>query len=641
MAINPLNLARVSTMMRGNQLNATVTSTQRELAAVQQQLTTGRRLASPSDDAGDAAIAQQVRKLLEKRDAYDANMSAAGQQLAEVDSTLSDVTDLLREAQQIASANVGSDVTEDARTAAAEIIDSIYNQMLSMANKSSNGVYLFAGDRNTNAPFVESGGGVQWVGSSQLLTNVVDEGTQLGFQTDGAEIFGALSSRVEGTETLTPAANAATRLDDLAGSADKGIRRGIIAVSDGTTTVNVDLRNADTLGDVVSRINAAGVGGISAAINAAGDGIDLTAGAGDEMTVTDVGGGGMADDLGIRRDTSAGTGVGLNGQGLAPSITPLTTLASLKGGAGIDLTGLTITNGSVTKQIDLSGASTVEDLLNTINDAGANVTARINKTGDGIDILNSVQGTPLTIAENGGSTAADLGVRSYAPETKLADLNNGDGVGNVDGADLALTDSNGIAFEVDFNGLNTVMDLINAINAASTTAGAGLQADFDTATNALVLTDTAGGPDPLKAENANNSDAVKALGLDGAVSGNRLTGTDVAPVRSTGVFADLIRLRNALRSSDQSEITRAAEGLDESTTTVIRVRGQVGARVQAYEARQERLADQNTATMALLSELEDTDFTSAIVKFQTLQTSLQATMQASSRTMNLSLMDYL
>ena len=308
---------------------------------------------------------------------------------------------------------------------------------------------------------------------------------------------------------------------------------------------------------------------------------------------------------------------------------------------GIDTKGLTITNGAATKNIDLSGATTVEQMLNVINGAGVNVTARINATGTGIDIVNAVQGTKMTIAENGGTTAADLGVRSFSPETKLADLNDGNGIGNVKGTDLKLTDSNGVAFEVDFDGLQTVDDLVNAVNTAATAAGAGVAATFSSTSNGLTLTDTAGGGSTMKVDDVNGSDAVKSLGLDVTITGNTVTGTDVAAVKSTGVFADIIRLRNALRSSDQTGITTAAEGLDADTSNVIRIRGQVGARVQSFEARSSQLADQNVATKSLLSTLEDTDFTSAIVQFQTLQTSLQATMQATAKTMNLSLMDFL
>jgi flagellar hook-associated protein 3 FlgL len=627
--------------MRGNQISSTIARTQANLQEVQQQLTTGKRLAAPSDDAGDAAIAGSIRKLLEQRGAYKTNLDAANNNLAESDSALSDATDLLREAQNIASANVGSDVTSDQREAAATIIDSIYSQMLTTANKSVAGSYLFAGDRSTEPPFVEAGGGVKWVGSTDVLSNSVDEGTDRAFMVDGSAVFGALASRVQGDQDVSPSLSLNTRLADLGGVGGGGVNKGIIQLSDGTTPTAIDLRDADTIGDVIDRINAAGVGGITASLNTGGTGIDLTAGAGDDVTVYEVGGGTMASDLGILQTTGSGAGVNVLGANTSPKITSLTPLSALNGGTGIDLTGISITNGGITKTVSLTGATTVEDLLNSINDSGANVKAQINAAGTGIDILNAVQGIPLTIAENGGTTASELGVRSFAPSTKLSDLNDGYGITNVEGTELKLTDSAGVSFEVDFDGAITVQDVLDKVNAAATAAGASVTASFATATNGIVLTDGAGGGGTLAAANVNNSSAVKELGLEASAASGVISGTDVGAVSSQGVFANLIRLRNALRNDDQTEITKAAEQLSDDTDRVVRIRGGVGAKVQEFDKRTESLADQNVTTKALLGQLEDTDFTDAIIKFQTLQTSLQAAMQSAGINQQLSLMDYL
>ena len=112
-------------------------------------------------------------------------------------------------------------------------------------------------------------------------------------------------------------------------------------------------------------------------------------------------------------------------------------------------------------------AATVEDMLNAINGAGAAVLAQINASGTGINILNPTQGTKMSIAENGGTTATDLGVRSFGPDSQLAQLNLGNGVRTVDGNDIQVTDSNGVSFAVDLSGLSTVQDVLDAINTAA------------------------------------------------------------------------------------------------------------------------------------------------------------------------------
>ena len=92
---------------------------------------------------------QQLRKTLEQRAGVRRQPQAGESHLGEVDSTLGDLTDLLQQAQTIASANVGSDVTADQRASAAAVVESLYSQAVSLANKQFEGMYLFAGDRST------------------------------------------------------------------------------------------------------------------------------------------------------------------------------------------------------------------------------------------------------------------------------------------------------------------------------------------------------------------------------------------------------------------------------------------------------------------------------------------------------------
>jgi flagellar hook-associated protein 3 FlgL len=134
---------------------------------------------------------------------------------------------------------------------------------------------------------------------------------------------------------------------------------------------------------------------------------------------------------------------------------------------------------------------------------------------------------------------------------------------------------------------------------------------------------------------------VDDLGLAKPASGNVLTGDDVNAVQSVGVFANIIALQKALRSSDQKAITEASEKLKGDYDRIVRVRGEAGARLQELESRKTRIEDQNVATQKILAEVEDVDFTEAVTRFQTLQTALQATLQSAGATLNLSLLDFL
>jgi flagellin-like hook-associated protein FlgL len=641
MAILPTSLGRVSNQLRSNTALNQITRTQNKLMRAQNELTTGKRLNAPSDDPGDAALALQIRKTLEKREAFSSNLSNTKNQLSEVDSTLGDVSDLLLQAQQTASANVGDGITQDQRESAAEIVKSIYTQLVSLGNKSFGGNYLFAGDKLDRPPFEENTGGVKFIGSSTKLLNQVDEAASSAFQVDGAEVWGALSTRIEGATTLGPSLDAATRLRDLNGATGQGVRPGVIRLGNGTVTAAIDLNNADSVDDVITAINAAGVGGITAGLNAAGTGIQFTAGASDDITVSDVGGGSIAADLGIAA-TAGGAGVDVVGMGVGARVTTLTQLSDLAGGGGLDLSGLTITNGGASDTISFAGAVTVEDVLNKINASPTGVKAEINAAGTGLRLMNPTQGTEMRISENGGNTATELGLRSFSPDAKLMELNEGRGVRTVDGADFRITDSAGAAFDVDLSAAHqTVQDVLDAINAAATTAGAGVTASFAATGNGIVLTDTAAGGATLRLDSQNYSNAGIDLGIDGTAVGGVIAGKDVHPVVAQGVFANLAKLQAAMQKGDQKAITAAAEALQGDYDRVVRVRGQTGAAVQEVESRQDRLTDENLSTKTLLSQLEDLDFTEAISKFSLLQTSLQASLQTTGKTLDMSLIDFL
>lgn len=639
MSISPLQLGRVSNLLRSEMASEQISSTQQQLLEIQTQLSTGQQINVPSDKPGDAAIVMQLQKTLEARDSYNTNLQQAQNQLGEVDSTLGDLTGIVQQAMSIASQNVGSQVTADQRQAAAAVVQNLYTEAITLGNKQFEGSYLFAGDKAGSAPFVTNNGGVEFVGSTTLLQNIDDENTPLTFQASGADVFGALSSRVQGSVDLTPSLTPATRIVDLRGTSGTGVHLGTIQIGNGTTTKLVDLSHADTIQNVVNAINAAGVGNISASISA--NHLVLGTSGADNITVSEVGGGTTAADLGILKSIGGGAGASVVGSSVQPSVTLLTPLSALRNGAGIDTThGLIITNGLSSATVTLSSASTVEDLLNAINSSGTNVHAQINSAGNGIDVLNPIQGTQMTIAENGGTTAADLGVRSFNPSTLLTELNGGKGVHIVSpGPDFQITRSDGTSFPVSLGGAKTIQDAINSINTAS--GGAGVTASFAGTGNGIILTDTAGGAGKLTMTAMNFSTAAADLGLSTPASGNVIKGSDVDPVQAPGLFANLAKLRDALNSNDQSAITAAGEGLQADHDRIVNIRGSTGAQVQQLQSRQNSIQQETVTTKALISQLQDTDFPATISKFTTLQTALQATLQTTAKTLNLSLLDFL
>ena len=67
-------------------------------------------------------------------------------------------------------------------------------------------------------------------------------------------------------------------------------------------------------------------------------------------------------------------------------------------------------------------------MINALNSSGAGLVAQINSSGTGLEVYSNLSGCDFSIGENGGQTAADLGLRTFNDNTPLSDLNHGAGV---------------------------------------------------------------------------------------------------------------------------------------------------------------------------------------------------------------------
>ncbi|MEM8872729.1 MAG: hypothetical protein AAGD32_00590 [Planctomycetota bacterium] len=633
MNISPTSLTRISQRMRGTSAIDAVHRQNAQLLRVNQQIATGKRLLVPSDDAADAGVAKLLRKRLETDARYMNTLDRHVNQLSEADRAMGDATTLLRDVHAAALNAADSGANGEPRGAIAAVVDNALKSLVSLANTQVAGSFIFAGDQITNPAFEEVANGVVWRGGA-VLANDVDTAAQSEFTVSGVAAFGGLAGNTS-TKDLNPDVTLATRLSSLNGTSGNGVTRGSILLSNGTVSAVVDLSTADSLGDVVDAINNAGVGAITAALNATGDGLAIGGGAGDAIEITDLGST-TAADLGIEADNPPG--VPVVGSSVQAKLDDFTPLATLNGGSGIDLSGLNLTLGNDTFTVDLTTATTIGDLRSAVSAAVPELDVRINADGDGIELLNPVQGRRLGIGENGGTTAADLGIRSFDGTVALTDLDDGRGVPLFNGGDdLRLTDSLGIAADVDLTGSTTVQDVINAINAAPV----GVTATFNAIGNGITLTDTAGGGGTLATEDLNGSRVSEILGFDQPPVANVITGVDPQRIESRGVFNSLAQLSEGLRSDDIDTIRIAAAKLEEDIDRIIAERGRAGAITKDMIERRDRIDERQLATQRMLSDMEDIEYGEAVAHYQTLTTAIEATYRSTSSLLNLSLLNFL
>jgi len=194
---------------------------------------------------------------------------------------------------------------------------------------------------------------------------------------------------------------------------------GEITLTDRTgATATIDLSNAETLDEVIAAINSAESAGsvklqLTASLNAAGNGIQIvdTSGAtASNLIIADEAGSTLAAQLGIAVD-AAQTSVN-SGSLHLQHVNEATSLADYARGGKFTPGTFRITDSQGNESVInvTSAVKTVGDLIQRINLAtGAQVTARLNETGDGIELVDEAGGAgQLSVAELGGNTAENL-----------------------------------------------------------------------------------------------------------------------------------------------------------------------------------------------------------------------------------------
>lgn len=302
-----------------------------------------------------------------------------------------------------------------------------------------------------------------------------------------------------------------------------------------TTSVDVDLGSATTIGQVIDAINTAGAGKVTAQTVPNSKNIRLVDNTGGEITVAALNNSSTAADLGILGTSSGGT---LDGSAII-SRSGTVLLKSLKGGAGLTLGTISVQNrNGVTHSIDLSGAQTLQTALDVINNSSAGVKAEINSSGNGIQLTDTSGGTgDLVISDVTGTGAAGLGIagtfdasktivkganlqRKWVSEaSSLANYNGGKGVAV---GKFKISTKAGNTYNISLDDTATTLgDVISKINSGT---NGKIVASINANGDGLLLTDTTGGTGTLTVENVGSSTATD-LNIEGSSATTTIDGT--------------------------------------------------------------------------------------------------------------------
>lgn len=775
----PLPTTRTSHILIQSRLVSQLQHDQLAILRLQDQVSTGRRIAIPSDDPQAAIKAFGLTRLLAQKSQAQTNLRTTQSYLAASDSAMGSLSSLLIEARGVAVTAADSSTGDTQRAALLAQVRNAIQQLVDAGNQQFRGRYLFGGSLAGTTPFTHVQGGVQFHGNDTAFQSYGDVDFLVPSSVSGVQLFGATSTQRQGSVDLNPVLTSETRLSDLRGGA--GIRKGSVLISDGVVSRTVDLSSAITVGDAIHLLESNAPSGRKLAVRIRNDHLEVSFldSLGGNLTINEVGNGTTAAEIGILEKNGVGSG-SIVGQDLNPRLTLTTKLADsfgtrsygliqapgtdndiridakipgtaangvtiqlvdhekllasaglnagseytefsttaraasasvtfgdgslakndilvtaaqpgtefnnvrialakqtglgaanptaaygvvsgvktltitiddsadtsisaiktainsltvggqpvftavddnsanggdgtgfvsfataagtlgntgnsggaantayvyidsgqssatqvvtalnanadfaqhftasvdgkdksglafsgtgvlsdtvapvvTNGGSGVPLdttSGILINQGDRQTTVSLAGAETVEDLINAFHSSGAAVQARINANATGIDLVTTLSGVDFSIGENGGTTATQLGLRTFAADTRLTDLNFGAGVQKSGGIDFTIVRNDGVELNINLSAATTIGDVVDLINSHPDNTGAAVTAQLAAVGNGIeIIDDNPQGGATLTIRRDSRSSAAWDLGLlsrgvDSATSGNGAT----------------------------------------------------------------------------------------------------------------------
>lgn len=181
---------RVSTAASFQQATQDIQTSLSKIAALQDQVGSGKKLQRPSDGPIDFARSIDLNQALAQFDQQERNRSVAGQQLGLIDSSLSSVNNLLQRVRDLTiQANTTTNTNETRGIIKAEIEQRV-SELLGYANTlNGNGEYLFAGGKGKTQPFTLSSSGTIYNGDQTTLNVQISGNRTIDINASGYEVF--------------------------------------------------------------------------------------------------------------------------------------------------------------------------------------------------------------------------------------------------------------------------------------------------------------------------------------------------------------------------------------------------------------------------------------------------------------------
>ncbi len=247
---------RISTNTLYQNGTTQITNLQSDVAKLQQEISSGKRIQSPSDDPVAASAALEVSFNQSVNSKFADNRTAATNKLNGLDTTLSSISDIMTAAQSsLVSAGNGT-LSDTDRASIATTLSQSLQQLIGIANsKDAYGNYQFSGFKTQTQPFTATASGATYNGDSNEQSIQVDSNTQITvsaagnnvFQANGNDIFSTLTNVINLLNTPATTAAAKTALTSGLATASTNLKTSVDNILTIRSAVGSKLNEIDSL----------------------------------------------------------------------------------------------------------------------------------------------------------------------------------------------------------------------------------------------------------------------------------------------------------------------------------------------------------------------------------------------------------
>jgi len=178
---------RVTDEMAYQNLLRDIAGAQERLLTAQDQVSSNKKVTNPSDDPAAASDIVRIFSESNEGDQFDKNVTFAQSKLNLADTVLDSVQQMVERARTLGQLSFGNPDT--ASTYATEL-NGLRDQIISAANTTHAGRFIFGGSVTTTVPYVKQpDSSVSYQGNSEDMSLQVTRNSTLQTQLPGSEIF--------------------------------------------------------------------------------------------------------------------------------------------------------------------------------------------------------------------------------------------------------------------------------------------------------------------------------------------------------------------------------------------------------------------------------------------------------------------